>query len=441
MKVIIILFTLMSMAQAMDVDESNAYILPLDINQEVFGYLSPLELRALRLTGNGQILWQLSAFTKKEVAKALYRDSSPELHVTRQGLCEALPFDPDDYQSRYNLITRFDQISSIVQDTVVNSYARQFNNYALILCSSILDFMVSLQNEAAIELKFLGLIRGDYGYEKNHQQAHAFLAEHHHRDSPIASHLLHDGLLNGSYFIRINHQDARKVLTGGIEKGQVWALDRNYNLLKNGWRICDRHNPELAHEFLMSRVDSFNPWAIQKFFSFMSDYQHKDTLEYIDVLKHLMSHLEKKGGAWVKLAKLRAISRGYYPNQRSKKYLKAAVSRNERWAIAPYFEGLKYGRYCVRSDVKKLRIIIDQGCQELDPLMLCEKYYLHHSVDRSFVWDLGSIPHVLLAAIRLGESWAIKEEIISQGNESYRGGSVNTKFLEQVFDLHIVPSA
>ena len=38
----------------MDIDEHEAFILPIDVNQEVFSYLSPLDLRALKLTGNQQ---------------------------------------------------------------------------------------------------------------------------------------------------------------------------------------------------------------------------------------------------------------------------------------------------------------------------------------------------------------------------------------------------
>lgn len=441
--IIVTLLQLIVTIQAMDIDEHEAFILPIDVNQEIFSYLSPLELRALRLTGNQQVLRQLYIFTKSEVERALNQGVSPELYVERQNLCDALPFALDDYQSRYNLITHFDQIAEITQDTVVNSHSHRFGKFSSVLQVSVLDFMVSLNNEAAIKLKFLGLICGDYKYEKNHPQAHAFLAEHHHRDSPIASRLLHEGLLSGSYFIRIDHQEAREVLTGGIERGQVWALDKKYDLLKNGWRICDRHNPELAHEFLLYHVDSLNIWAVQTFFNLMDDYQHKDTPEFIDRTKQLIAQFQKHGYPWLKRAKLKALAKGYYPAEKAKDYLLDSVKRGERWAVQSYIEGLKYGSYGINVSKEELRQLIDQGCQELDPLALYEKYDIHHSVYRGFVWDedpkCGS--NIRQTALRLGESWAIKEEIISQANQSYRGGSVNGKFLEQVFDLHAVPMA
>lgn len=439
--IIVTLLQLIVTIQAMDIDEHEAFILPIDVNQEVFSYLSPLELRALRLTGNQQVLRQLYVFTKSEVERALNQGVSPELYVERQNLCDALPFALDDYQSRYNLIMCFDQIAEITQDTVVNSHSRQFNNFSLVLCSSILDFMVSLHNEPAIKLKFFGLLGGRYGYARTHPQAHAFLFDQHHLGSPVASSLLYDGLLNDHYFFWRNPQEAQQLLNDKVSEGQVWALERQYNRVKKGWRICDPENPELAHEFLLYHVDSLNIWAVQTFFDLMDDYQHKDTPEFIDRTKQLIAQLREHGYPWLKRAKLKALAKGYYPAEKAKDYLMDAVKRGERWAVQPYIEGLKHGSYGIKVSKEELRQVIDQGCQELDPLALYEKYTIHHSVYRGFVWDPECGSNIRQTAIRLGESWAIKEEIISQGNQSYRGEPVNLKLLEQVFDLHAVPMA
>ncbi|MBX3457543.1 MAG: hypothetical protein KF820_04190 [Candidatus Paracaedibacteraceae bacterium] len=442
--IIVTLLQLIVTIQAMDIDEHEAFILPIDVNQEVFSYLSPLDLRALKLTGNQQVLRQLYVFTKAEVERSLYqKGTSPELYKERQNLCDTLPFAFDDYQSRYNLITHFDQIAEITQGAVVDSHSCRFGKFSSVLQVSVLDFMVSLHNEAAIKLKFLGLIRGDYGYEKNHPQAHAFLYEHVLRGSPVASDMLHNGLLNGSYFFRANPQKAQQLLNDKVSEGQVWALERQYNRVKKGWRICDPENPELAHEFLLYHVDSLNIWAVQTFLDLMSDYQHKDTPEFINRTKQLIAQLQEHGYPWLKRAKLKALAKGYYPGERAKDYLMDGVKRGERWAVQSYIEGLKYGSYGINVSKEELRQLIDQGCQELDPLALYEKYDIHHSVYRGFVWDAdpkcGS--NIRQTAIRLGESWAIKEEIISQGNQSYRGEPVNLKLLEQVFDLHAVPMA
>jgi hypothetical protein len=435
---IVILFQLVVTAQSMDVDDYELYVLPIDVNQEIFSYLSPLELRSLRLTGNHQILRQLSIFTKMEVERALYQDASPELQAERRDLCDALPFAIDDYQSRYNLITRFDQIAEIIQGVVMDLHSHKFS---AILRPSILDFIVSLNNDSAIRLKFFGFITGKHGYAKDHPQAHNFLLDQHHRGSPMASSLLYSGLLNGCYFIKSNHQEAWQLLNNKLSEGQVWALERQYNLIKNGWRLSDPKDLQAALHFLLYHVKALNIWAVQMFFNLMNDYQHKDTPEFIDRTKQLITQFQERGYSWLKRAKLNALAKGYYPGEKAKDYLMDAVKRGERWAVRPYINSLKHGSYGINVNQEELQKLIEQGCKERDPLALREKYDIHHSSYSGFVWDPECGPQIRYIAIRLGESWAITEEINIQVNRSYHRDTVNSKLLEQIFDLRFVSSA
>ncbi len=445
---IVFLLKLTHSVQSFDSDEApqqtSLNTTPLDIVLEILPHLSPVDLKILKSTGNRSIQQKINFFVRQAVDQRIAQHATPDQILTRQALCDNLPFAPYDYQSRYNLITNFNRIVQVIQTP-----GFWFNNnpfgFERILIPPVIDFMACLNNEQAIYLRFHGILTRDYGYSRSHPIAHAFLREQASLGSPKANQILFNALKNDSYFFRQNIAEALDLLEIQIQNQQTWAIEIQYNALSKGWRMCDAWQPEAAREFLITQMDRGIPWALAKFLETEAKLLHMDTPEQRLYKKDLIEWYYQQGFPGASLAKLEAISGGYYeddtPKKTARRFLKKSLKKGQEWARTAYLDGLKHGYYGIRQSNIKLQCHVDEKCLDGDLFFIREKYYLHITAHRHFAWDDDSIPTLLSIAIRQGEPWAISERLKRRKQLNEQGHKLNLGLLFQAYDLQIVPTA
>jgi hypothetical protein len=398
--------------QAQDIPEQNHLpklsILPYDVTSQVFPYLTLVERQSLHNCGDKIIQNHIRAFEHYEVEAIMAKNADLNLISDRKRLCAALPFAPEDYSSRYNLIMNFDKIA-----TITHKLGRKFQqNFKKILVPSIFDFMVSLGNEEAIDLKFIGLLTGKYGYQKDIHAAHHFLEEQSLLGSQKANSLLFEKLRGSSHFLKKDEPRAFDLLDTHVQARHSWALQTHYNLLNTNGHFYIQNNTPAARVFLLGQMALGNLWALRTFLEtetrFLNRHETPETKHY---KRDIIEQQYQQRYAWAKPLKLDAIYQGYYdvtsPQKKAKSFLKKGVRAEEDWAVHAYLKGLTHGCYGIKKNLRRLHRYVDKKCQEGNLLFIKEKYDLHTSAFSKCAWDQDSIPDLLRAASRQGETWAI----------------------------------
>ncbi len=398
--------------QAQDIPEQNHLLrlstLPYDVTSQIFPYLTLVERQSLHNCGDKIIQNHIRTFEHYEVEVIMAKDADIGLISDRKKLCAALPFAPEDYSSRYNLIMNFDKVATIT--TKLDHGFQQ--NFKKILVPSIFDFMVSLGNEEAIDLKLIGLLTGKYGYQKDIHAAHHFLEEQSLLGSQKASSILFEKLRGSSHFLKKDEPRPFDLLDTHVQARHPWALQTHYNLLNANGHFYIKNNTQAARAFLLGQMALGNPWALRTFLEtetrFLNRYGTPEAKPY---KRDIIEQQYQEKYTWAKPLKLDAIYQGYYPfkspKKRAKSFLKKGVHTEEPWAVRAYLKRLTRGCYGVKKNLCRLRRYVDEKCQEGNLLFIKEKYDLHTSAFSKYAWDHRSIPDLLRMASRQGETWAI----------------------------------
>ena len=232
-----------------------------------------------------------------------------------QNLYSALPIDKTDKRSVYNLVHYADILLQL-----------QTLQYA-----EIIDFLVDLNIDAAIKMKFYGLLEGKYDYTQDFTEAQNMIEEQVAKGNSWAVQMKINGLLEGKYGYTQDLIEAKNIREGQAAKDNACAVQTELDGLACGWYGYTQDFTE-AKNLIEQQVAKGNSWAIEKKFN---------GLLY--------------GGY------------GYNSNlTEAHSFLNEQIMNNNPWAIKTKFNGLLYGTDGYKKDHQavllyfKIRIVLPQ---------------------------------------------------------------------------------
>ena len=306
--------------------ESTIKILPRETLEQIQSMISPAETQKLWMAGDRVINTKTTTYRRDFIKRRISESDNP---VMAQKLYDALPIDKTDPRGIYNLINHAD---ILLQAPALRT-------------PEVIDFLVSVNVDAAVRTKFEGLLTGQYGYLRDIPAVNDFIEAQVARGNQWAIEKKFEGLRLGSSGYTQNIRAVNDLIKAQIALGNQWAIKMKiYGLLAGEWGYSK--DIDDAHALIDKQIALGNQWAIEKKFNglmFVEDGYSYD----IPAAHDLIDAQIARGVQWAIERKIEGLIFGRYgyPDSISAAHylIDAQIARGNQWAIEKKFEGLRLG--------------------------------------------------------------------------------------------------
>ena len=308
MKTLLLTTTMLSALSAAESTSARIGLrdLPVEILGQIVDRVDPAEQTNLKKTEDNLLNSKIQQAMEVDVNRKVSKFNAQDLY-------DKLPIDKTDKRSVYNLIHYADILLK------AEPLQRQ----------DVIEFLVALDIDAAIQMKFEGLLYQKYGYEQDTAAARALLEEQIAKGKQWAVQMKFDGLLYRKYGYEQYKAAARALLEEQIAKGNQWAIQMKFEGLlyqKYGYE----QDTAAAHAFLDESIKKGHEWAIQKKIELLFDM--------IDSNKR-KSRVPSPSYFVGDAGRMNQVS-AYHEEQRKEAYalLDESIKKGHEWAIQKKIE-------------------------------------------------------------------------------------------------------
>ena len=304
--------------------------LPVEMLGRIVYYATPAEQIKLRLAGDPELNSKIQKAMEADVRSKVNKCHAHELYGR-------LPVDKTDIRGVYNLIH--------YADIVLQTKPLQRPD--------VIDFLVALDINAAIKMKYLGLFNGVHGYKQNVSAVNTFIEEQTAKGNQWAIKMKIKGLLNGHYGYQKDIAAAHNLIDDQIAKGNIWAIEKKFWGLHNEVYGYQK-DIAAAQTFIEDQSATGNQWAtdmkIEGLLHGWYGYEQDETAAHTLIEEQCV-----KGNQLAVELKCDGLLEGHYGYQKDEAVAHALIeekiSNGNQWAIDKKVDGLLWGNSGYRKNL------------------------------------------------------------------------------------------